>query len=121
MGTATGWGPHGTLTKTPTFALTFPHTERPAGEWSVAGSVEGERGGSVTVPEWGVWVPEWGVWTATVRVPHGTLTLTPIFDLTSPPRARTAGECAEGDGGGECGGRRSGAARARGRRRGEGA
>ena len=118
-----GAGPHATLTKTPTFALTFPHTEWTEGECaegdgggavrramtagecaegvgsgrramarvcvrrvtlagkcekaSVAGSVQGERGGSVRVPQW-------GVWTAMVRVPQDTLTLTPIFALTFP-------------------------------------
>ena len=44
VGTVTARVPHGTLTKTPTFALTFSHTERPAGECGVWQGVWRARG-----------------------------------------------------------------------------
>ena len=51
---------------------------------TVGGSVRATVGGSVRLPKW-------GVWTATVRVPHGTLTLTPTFTLTFPSTGTDGG------------------------------
>ena len=51
-------------------------------------------------------VPEWGFWTATARAPMALSQKPPTFALTFPQKLGTAGECAEGKGGGRvCGGR----------------